>query len=138
MWGWQNNGEAAAKAQSSPRPSVCATNLRALHSPPSPSASPRTYPSSTRTQPKLSKLHPFRLPISWFLRRRCLLVVRLLSHYYCWVPRRARFFAFFFKIGRKRPDEADSDQDDAMSEDSDEEWEDADHSDGVSVVRACV
>ncbi|CAN0375252.1 unnamed protein product, partial [Hapterophycus canaliculatus] len=35
-----------------------------------------------------------------------------------------------YEIGRKRPDEADSDMDDAMSEDSDEEWEDADHSDG--------
>ncbi|CBJ28543.1 conserved unknown protein [Ectocarpus siliculosus] len=35
-----------------------------------------------------------------------------------------------YEIGRKRPDEADSDLDDAMSEDSDEEWEDADHSDG--------
>lgn len=35
------------------------------------------------------------------------------------------------QVGRKRPD-ADSDMDDAMSEESDEEWEDADHSDGVS------
>ena len=39
------------------------------------------------------------------------------------------------QIGRKRPDEADSDMDDAMSEDSDEEWEDVDHSDGVSERR---
>eukprot|EP00752_Nemacystus_decipiens_P017886 g16035.t1 len=37
-----------------------------------------------------------------------------------------------YEIGRKRPDEADSDLDDAMTEDSDEEWEDADHSDGVN------
>ncbi|CAM9975755.1 unnamed protein product [Ectocarpus sp. 12 AP-2014] len=40
-----------------------------------------------------------------------------------------------YEIGRKRPDEADSDLDDAMSEDSDEEWEDADHSDGGDDLR---
>ena len=48
------------------------------------------------------------------------------------LPPAAAAAATLSQIGRKRPDEADSDMDDAMSEDSDEEWEDADHSDGVS------
>lgn len=43
------------------------------------------------------------------------------------------------QIGRKRPNEADSDLDDAQSESSDEEWEDVPHSDEVKNKRnSCV
>lgn len=41
------------------------------------------------------------------------------------------------QIGRKRPNEADSDLDDAQSDSSDEEWEDGDASEEVRENEKC-